>query len=72
MKTYICDYATISPTILCDRLLADNTISAFGIWRDLDEDRFALDVDCMFDEEELTPLELARVDAIVKPYLYKG
>ena len=72
MKTYICDYATISPAILCDRLLADGAITAFGVWRDLDEDRFALDVDSIFEGDELTPLELVRVDAIVKPYLYKG
>ena len=71
MKTYICDYATISPAILCDRLLADGAITAFGVWRDLDEDRFALAVDSIFEGDELTSLELARVDAIVKPYLYK-
>lgn len=71
MKTYICDYALISPAILTNRItfMCDQ---AWGDWFDIDEDSFGLRVFSVFENEGLSAEELARVDALVKPYLYEG
>lgn len=71
MKTYICDYALISPAVLADRItfMCDQ---AWSNWLDIDEDRFELHVFSVFENEELSAEELARVDALVKPFLYEG
>lgn len=71
MKTYICDYALTSPAILANRItfMCDQ---AWCDWLDIDEDRFELRVFSIFENEELSAEELARVDALVKPFLYEG
>ena len=71
MKTYICDYALISPAILASRItfMCDQ---AWCDWLGIDEDRFKLCVFSVFEDEELSAEELARVDTLVKPFLYEG
>lgn len=71
MKTYICDYALVSPAILANRITF-TCDQAWGDWFDIDEDSFGLRVFSVFENEELSAEELARVDALVKPYLYEG
>lgn len=70
MKTYICDYALTSPAILANRITS-MCDQAWCDWLGIDEDRFELRAFSVFENEELSAEELARVDALVKPFLYE-
>lgn len=60
MKTYICDYAAISPDTMCDAIeYAFPGASAY--WKDRDEDSFTVSVIGVTDLDEL--------DDVVAPYL---
>lgn len=60
MKTYICDYAAISPDTMCDAIeYAFPGASAY--WQDRDEDSFTVSVIGVTDLDEL--------DDVVAPYL---
>ena len=52
MMTFICDYATISPIILCNKIIAGTTAMMWATYNDIDEDRFSLTVFNPLNEAE--------------------
>lgn len=74
MRTYVCDYATISPVVLVNAIINDDIfVNAWADFYDVDEDVFVLRVYPVFGEEnaDLTAEEWRLVENLVKPYLAK-
>ena len=74
MRTYVCDYATVSPAVLVNTIINDDIfVNAWADFYDVDEDVFVLRVYPVFGEEntDLTAEEWRLVENLVKPYLAK-
>lgn len=74
MRTYVCDYATVSPVVLVNAIINDDIfVNAWADFYDVDEDVFVLRVYPVFGEEnvDLTAEEWRLVENLVKPYLAK-
>ena len=74
MRTYVCDYATISPIVLVNSITNDGVCgNAWADFYDVDEDVFVLRVYSVFGEAnaDLTAEEWKTVEDFVKPYLAK-
>lgn len=74
MRTYVCDYATVSPVVLVNAIINDDIfVNAWADFYDVDEDVFVLRVYPVFGEEntDLTAEEWRLVENLVNPYLAK-
>ena len=70
MREFTCNYSLIFPTILCDLIMAQVSV-AFSYWYDLDDDKFTICIDCIFEGEQLYEDEWKAIEAIITPYLWK-
>ena len=71
MMTFICDYATISPIILCNKIIAGTTAMMWATYNDIDEDCFNLTVFNPLEGEELSEEDKAWLEIVMEPYLYR-
>ena len=70
MMTFICDYATISPVILCAKI-AGISAMMWATYNDIDEERFKLTVFNPLEGEELSEENKAWLEIALSPYLYR-
>ena len=66
MRTFICDYAKISPDVLTN-LVTTKILGAWSIYVDIDEDCFKLHV---FEPFKSVKVDWAKAIEILTPYLY--
>lgn len=71
MMTFICDYATISPYILCNKIIATTNAMMWATYNDIDEERFNLTVFNPLKGEELSEEDKAWLETVINPYLYR-
>ena len=74
MRTYVCDYATISPVVLVNTIINNDVfVNAWADFYDANEDVFILRVYPVFSgkDAEITAEEWRLVEDFVKPYLAK-
>lgn len=69
--TFILDYALIDPMTAIQRIINATSRHLWAIFRDIDEDRFLVEVFNPFEGEEIRTGDLAWATLVLSPWLFR-